>query len=113
MAMAHRDDYLKIDKQPLFNDDHCEKGQGDSISWRTASSLQAEESSQTSESSSKSLVSTPRSVTSSMTDYMELPLVIKCKCSQHHNNNHCVGEGERVVCFVLSYIHLRIIDRCL
>ena len=93
-------EYLRVDMQYVY-DAPSEFGQGDAVSWRTASSLHSESSSHVGEGSSKA--STPRSLSSNTTNYMELPPICKCKCDKHPESGDQNCHGQFVyLCFISS-----------
>ena len=92
-------EYFRLDMQHI-NDATCEFGQGDAVSWRTASSLHSKSSSHVGEGSSKA--STPRSLSSNTTNYMELPPICKCKCHKHHEIGDQNSHGQFVFSFFIS-----------
>ena len=85
-----------------INDAPCEFGQGDAVSWRTASSLHSEGSSHIS-SVGSSNASTPRSLSSNTTNYMELPSTSKCKCDMHLESRRQNSHGQFVFIFRIHF----------
>ena len=93
-------EYLRLDMQYVY-DAPSEFGQGDAVSWRTASSLHSESSSHVGEGSSKA--STPRSLSSNTTNYMELPPTSKCKCDMHPEIRCRNSHGQFVFLFFIIW----------